>query len=426
MGVITKPDTLPTGSESETEFLNLAQNTEISFRLGWHVLRNRKYETQDTSALERDEVEREFFAQGVWKDLPRDTVGIETLRTRLSDILFAQIRAELPTLIEDIEGKITGCRDILGKLGPSRGNLQQQRHFLLKISQEFTSIAKAALDGSYGECFFGEPRAADGFTKRLRAVVSKQNMDFARHVRLRGHARRIIDDNEEGEEDDNDVIVPLEDDYENWPATSATERTVSRSDFIHEIKELLEITRGRELPGLFNPMIVADLFREQSKPWDSIARRHLQAVWDATRSFLDLLMSHVADKSTSDALLSQVTDPLMDKKLTKMTEKLDELMKPYKAGHPITYNHYFTETIQKTRRQHQDDEIRRKLQPVFPQTRKSYDAISLKDIVSALDNGTETDMDRYACSEILDCMEAFYKVVDASELLSVLNQFRLP
>ena len=403
MGVITKPDTLPIGSKSETGFLNLAQNTEIPFRLGWHVLRNRRYETQSTTTLERDEVERDFLAQGVWKDLPRDTVGIVTLRPRLSDILFAQIRAELPTLIEDIEGKITGCRDVLKKLGPSRETLDQQRQFLLKISQEFTSFAHAALDGSYGEFFFGEPRATDGSTKRLRAVVSKQSLDFAARVRIRGHARRIVDDGDEEEIDSDD----------NDRQNAGTRReTVSRSDFIDEIKVLLVITRGRELPGLFNPMIVADLFREQSKPWDSLARHHLNCVWKSTRLFLDLLMSHVADDSTSHALLSQVIDPLMDAKLVRMNEKLDEILTPYKVRHPITYNHYFTETIQKTKKRRHEAEMKRKLEPLLSRSQRSYsdNGLTLQDIVSALDAETEADMDRYACSEILDCMEAFYKV----------------
>ncbi|KAI9764203.1 MAG: hypothetical protein M1840_008593 [Geoglossum simile] len=45
MGIITKPDTLHQGSDSETSFINLAKNEDVEFRLGWHVLRNRDYHT---------------------------------------------------------------------------------------------------------------------------------------------------------------------------------------------------------------------------------------------------------------------------------------------------------------------------------------------------------------------------------------------
>ena len=46
LGVITKPDMLPGGSESELSFANLTRNLDIEFRLGWHVLRNRDYDNR--------------------------------------------------------------------------------------------------------------------------------------------------------------------------------------------------------------------------------------------------------------------------------------------------------------------------------------------------------------------------------------------
>ena len=114
--------------------MKLAQNMDIYFCLGWHVLRNRKFEEKGTSAACRDKTERQFFEQGVWKDLPRDSVGIGKLRERLSSIFFGQIKAELPILIQDIEGKISECRSTLAKLGPDRAAFAQQQLFLLKIS----------------------------------------------------------------------------------------------------------------------------------------------------------------------------------------------------------------------------------------------------------------------------------------------------
>lgn len=39
LGIITKPDTLRVGSESEKAFLDLAGNKDVVFRLGWHVLK---------------------------------------------------------------------------------------------------------------------------------------------------------------------------------------------------------------------------------------------------------------------------------------------------------------------------------------------------------------------------------------------------
>ncbi|KAL9128773.1 MAG: hypothetical protein Q9217_002622 [Psora testacea] len=407
MGVITKPDTLSIGSESETAFVNLARNMDIAFRLGWHVLKNRSYETRELSTEARDDDERQFLDQGIWKDLARDTVGIYALREKLSKVLFDQIRVELPMLIEDIEGKINSCRKTLARLGPNRVGIDQQRLFLLQISQEFQAISKAALDGSYGHSFFGESRSPDGYTRRLRAVVQNLNVEFAESIRLRGQQRRIVEDN-----------VGLSDPPKGMD-------TISRAEYIEEIKELLYITRGRELPGMFNPLMVGDLFREQSKPWERLARQHLQNVWQAARSFLDLLISNLADEPTSEALLDQVIDPLMDQKLTEMNQKLEEILKPYQSSHPITYNHYFTETIQKVRETRHEAEIARKLSKFLGHKEGTvFHSAEVKNarvssLLSALSSRTEADMDRYACSEILDCMEAYYKVAMKSVIDNV-------
>lgn len=173
--------------ESEAAFLSLAQNTDIVFRLGWHVLKNRRYETRQLLTEARDDAEREFLSQGAWRDLARTTVGVYVLRERLSKILFDQIQAEMPTLIEDLEGKLSQRRSTLAKFGPSRGSSDQQRLFLLQVSQEYQAISKAALDGSYEHGFFDEARSTNGYSKRFRAVIQNLNGDFARSKRLRGH-----------------------------------------------------------------------------------------------------------------------------------------------------------------------------------------------------------------------------------------------
>lgn len=47
MGLTTKPDTLFKDSESEEDFVKLALNEVTRFRRGWHVLRNRDFNTRN-------------------------------------------------------------------------------------------------------------------------------------------------------------------------------------------------------------------------------------------------------------------------------------------------------------------------------------------------------------------------------------------
>lgn len=236
-------------------------------------------------------------------DLPRDLVGIVTLRQRLSKVLLAQIRAELPSLVGEIEGSIQRYKRRLETLGESRNGLDEQRLFLLRISQAFQSLVKAAVDGTYGDPFFGDPWSREGYGKRLRAIIQNLNLDFAEAMRTRGHHWQIVDH------------VKIH----NKPEKSSTDdplpETVAKEVFIDKIQDLLSRTRGRDLPGMFNPLIVGDLFSDQSRPWEILATRHVELTWEAARTFLDLVVSFLTDGDTAEVLLKEVIDPVMETKL---------------------------------------------------------------------------------------------------------------
>jgi len=193
LGVITKPDTLIASSESEAMYVSLARNQDVEFRLGWHVLKNMDSETGEWSLTDRDVKEEEFFSQGIWEDLPRSLLGVDKLRNRLSKVLLRQIAAELPSLIDEIEIKSKARRSQLDKLGEPRATLDEQRLYLLHISQSFQSLIKASVDGTYNDPFFEDAQSEPGYQKRIRAVVQNLNLDFAERIARRGHRREIVD-----------------------------------------------------------------------------------------------------------------------------------------------------------------------------------------------------------------------------------------
>ena len=158
LGIITKPDALHVGSESEKAFACLAKNEDVVFRLGWHVLRNRDYTSRHCSSKERDEAERSFFSKGIWTTLPGNLLGVDALKPRLSTVLRDQIISELPSLIGDVENGIGDCRKMLARLGQARGTLHEQRRYLIQVGDAFSSIVKAAVSGNYTHDFFGAAR----------------------------------------------------------------------------------------------------------------------------------------------------------------------------------------------------------------------------------------------------------------------------
>ncbi|RPA92075.1 dynamin family protein [Choiromyces venosus 120613-1] len=396
LGVITKPDTLIAGSESEAMYVSLARNQDVEFRLGWHVLKNMDSETGEWSLADREVREEAFFSQGIWEDLSRSLLGVGKLRERLSKVLLGQIAAELPSLIDEIEIKSNACRSQLDKLGEARATLDEQRLYLLHISQSFQSLIKASVDGTYNDPFFEDAQSEPGYQKRIRAVVQNLNLDFAEHIARRGHCREIA---------------------QSTGNTSVSEGVISttREEFMDHIGHLMQRTRGRELPGTFNPMVVADLFLEQSTPWEAITRSHIEKVWKAAKAFLSFTATYIADAATSKALFQKIFKPALNQLLGILNAKTTELLTPHQKSHPITYNHYFTEALQKVRGERSKNEYTRIIQNFFGVV--SLDLVhlasqhkDLRPLVAALVQRTEPDMNRFACSEALDCMEAYYKV----------------
>ena len=406
LGLITKPDTLPPGSDSEADFVNLASNDNIQFRLGWHIVKNRDYAFRHASAEERDQSEVQFFSEGVWSELPRNMVGIASLNGRLSKILLGQIKRYLPKLIEDIQFHIEECKKKLAKLGDGRGTVEEQRHFLLKLSQSFQALCRAAIDGNYDDKFFGDPSSDEEYSKRLRAVVQNLSRDFSELMRKKGHHRAIEGESTEGNATRMNGISPKS-------LSDLRPIVMCRADAIEWVRKLLVRSRGRELPGSFNPLLVSELFRDQSTPWERIAREHVRNIGTASKAFLEGLFDILTDEETFETLFTHWIDPNLTARFKRANERLDGLLID-RERHAITYNHYYTEFLQSLREERQVKALGDKIQqfmgssPEYASLKK--DSSKVHKLARSLVNQHESDMDVFACSELLDSVRAYYKV----------------
>jgi hypothetical protein len=382
-------------------YISLARNQEVEFRLGWHVLKNMDSETGQWSLAQRDAQERQFFSEGAWKNLPQAIMGINELRNKLSKVLLRQIAAELPSLVQEIESKIVSCHHRLGKLGRPRSTADEQRLYLVQASQSFQALVIAATDGTYKGPFFEDFKSQKGYEQRVRAVIQNLNKEFATRITNCGHRYHIY--------------------LENEPVQELEEvKPITRNEFIAQIQTLIQRTRGRELPGTFNPMIIADLFIEQSQRWKSLADHHVQTTWDSAKKFIRLIAAHIADPSAAKYLYAQVFEPALEDILVSMKAKLREVLEPQRHKHPITYNHYFSDTLQKVRLERNKDHVAKTL-TVHLGTSAGQDNVYIsrninmsqlmKDLI--LSNGH--DMERFAAHEALDCMQVYYKVSNQSK-----------
>ena len=387
LGLITKPDTLDEGSDSEQYYVQLAQNKDVKFRLGWHVLRNRNYAERDVSTAERDRAEADFFSNGIWTGLEASQLGVGALRLRLSNVLRDQILIQLPSVLEDVESGIKHCEQKLVKLGDTRATVSEQRKYLLKTSTGYSSLLQAAIDGVYTDAFFTHPEV------RLRAVIQNTLSDFALQIHEKGHSRFIVE----------------------GPAPSGDDgRFVLRSEYIEEVKLLMRESRGRELPGTYNPMIVAELFSKQCRPWQSLVHDLSERILSFAYTTVNAVLQHVVDDQTAGSLIREIIGPSMENLKVGLATKVAEFLKPHLLGHPITYNHYLTENVQKAQATRRRREMEKRLKTFFNENALTQGTINHRlDVRSLLDtlvSHTEPDMDNFSCSMAVDVMEAYYKV----------------
>ncbi|ETS87298.1 hypothetical protein PFICI_01126 [Pestalotiopsis fici W106-1] len=388
IGLITKPDTLDVGSDSERAYHELAQNRDVHFRLGWHVLRNRDYKSRDSTNGERDQAEDLFFSQGVWAAVARKNKGVTALRSRLSEVLTSHILEELPALLHSVETELKECSFDLEKLGTSRNTISEQRNYLLQSSYHFATIIKDSITGTYNNEFFGSAFEPEGGMKRFRAVLQSTLAEFAEAMRVDGHAKQVVDRHREG-----------------------GSREILRADYLKQVQSLMRASRGCELPGTFNPAIIGALFQQQSKPWQGILSRYSEKILDAASCTIDAVLSHVVDFDTRSKLWQELIAPELDQLKDTLNKKMSEILASHTSGHPITYNHYLIENVQRAQNQRVREKMRARLQRYSDANGILQQGLTVDSLINILvERDTEADMEIFASSRATDIMLAYYKV----------------
>ncbi|OJD26516.1 hypothetical protein ACJ73_02097 [Blastomyces percursus] len=318
-GVITKPDYLRPGSDNERVLLDLSQNRDIYFEHGWHMLKNREDSEHHLSFMERNLRERAFFNNGSYKALPQRMKGIDSLRERLSQLLFHHLKRELPILKGELDSMARTARMQLQLIGKSRATLADQRVY-----------------------------PAELFSSAYDIVLTKC-------MHQNGHKFHIHESDDDANADDteNEECPPAVLEEQSQPKTFDPQQsgpvTLTRKQANKRVVQLLQRSRGREIPGIFNPMLINHLFWEQSERWDTIAREHINRVAATCRTFLHLILDYTAAPEIKPRLLNLTVLPALENALNAAFNELKNIEKD-KQRHPITYNHYFTDTLQKVQR----------------------------------------------------------------------------
>ncbi|KAL6229069.1 P-loop containing nucleoside triphosphate hydrolase protein [Aspergillus navahoensis] len=384
VGIITKPDLINAGTEQRVACL--AKNLDrTKLNLGFFLLKNPAPAElqQDFSPAARRYSEQLFFATEPWSSLGLDParIGIENLRVFLQDLLDNHIERELPKI----------------------------RVYLTQISADFQALVRAGVDGDYhgrDASFFNAKR--ETLANRLRALIHQENEKFANYIRDHGQTRKIICD-----EDDKDDESTSSDGTE-LSLNNKGQILVSREGMAAWIKQIYQRTRGRELPGNYNHSLLAELFHSQSVHWDKIARDHLNAVAALVSSFLQAALEFVIKDTKVRQNVQNCVSKSVQGDIQRAIEELRVLLED-EARQPITYNHYYTDNIQKARNDQSKREIQDSLHSAIQAdwNRKLHinnSNKSIEKLVFSLQQQVIVDVTKQACSEAQNSLSAYYKV----------------
>ncbi|KAI5857492.1 P-loop containing nucleoside triphosphate hydrolase protein [Durotheca rogersii] len=399
LGLITKPDKIDPGTDLERYYVELAQNLNVYLYLGWHVLRNRSHTTAKDTIEERDEREAQFFSNSVWTTLDSSQLGVEALRGRLRNILWKQIQTGLPGVKTDVQSGIKDCRTKLEQLGQARSSLREKHTYLQRISSLLSTLVRAAIDGVYANQFFESlPNQQDAFVRRLRAHVQKILDEYAKDMRVNGHTLEIVEDDLE-------------------PTRALARQYTMRAAYLETVKTLLIECRARELPGTYNPMVVADLFSRQCKPWEFITQNLVEQIHEAAASHFNKIISEICDENTRSRLMKWHIQPALHRLRQDLKDKVDELLEPHLSIHPITYNDYLTKHVQEIQTQRHDRMFDKVAAAACGYTTKTAPAqanTNLSTLLTSLQKATRPDVREYSASLAADVAAAYYQVLRPS------------
>lgn len=238
------------------------------------------------SIEERNISEVEFFNTSSFNVLPDENVGISSLRTKLSQLLFEHVKNELPRLQDDLEATLKSAQKELELLGEPRSTVTQCRLFLGEMSMKFYELCRASVNGHYEHDWFKTGKITGGKIpkERIRAIVQKANDAFANEFRKRGHKYQVQLPNAVSPERSKQPII------------------ITKEKALKWVKETLQRSRGTELLGNFNSNVIAELFWEQSEAWGHMSKTHIDNVSEQCKAFVSALLDYVAPKNVKDRI----------------------------------------------------------------------------------------------------------------------------
>jgi hypothetical protein len=356
LGVLTKPDLIDKGGEEDV--MSLVEGKRNPLRLGYCIVRNRGQSELSSAAVTRHTKEKDFFSTEPWSRLDRDRVGTPALQRRLQELLISITRREFPKVQAQIVHQLSTCRKRLEDLGADRESADQQRRFLLEISQNFQDVTNFALDAYYSR------HAVFGSIPELRiATLAVERMErFAKDIERLGHTVVFESEAREGVETGSPLVssTPSSNGSEagaknphlEYPElsdlilTNRVDPEPSDRNILEWIGEEYRKARGFGL-AIIGPSILPTIWQEQSKNWEDLTNAYIADIVFFVHDFTFKALAHVCpDEGVRSGLWSVLQERLVDR-YRAAVQHVDFIIRVERFGTPLTTDPYFNENLQK-------------------------------------------------------------------------------
>jgi len=362
LGVLTKPDLIDDGGQENV--MMLVEGKRNPLRLGYHIVRNRGQSELSSQPSERARKEKEFFLSQPWSRLSRDRVGTQALQQRLQDLLVDITRREFPKVQSQILKKLADCRRQIEGLGVERQSPEQQRRYLLKLSNGFQKMADSALDA-----YYSREKAFSNHDQLRLATLAADLMDrFSEDVEKLGHTVKFdlpgndvkatetseessslsvngSDDMLNSLDDRSDATVTLYPELEEFTISDKTFPEPSNRSILDWIRE--EHRRARSF-GLatIGPSTIPTIWQEQTKNWENLTMDYIGDLVYHVHDFIYNALTHVCEDERVRTILWSVLQEDLVKKYKETFKHIKFILHVERFGKLLTSNHHYNDNLQ--------------------------------------------------------------------------------
>ena len=160
---------------------------------------------------------------------------------------------------------------------------------------------------------------------------------------------------------------------------------------------------------------MSDLFHVQASRWEIIAGKHVEAFSNAIEEFVKAALDHITQEAQVKAQLWDRSKLSLAKYRQAAEEELSRLCEDEKQQ-PITYNHYYSDNVQKARQDSTRNLVKKTMNEASAEDWNgklhiSNNSVDAEKLVASLQKRIIVDMDAQACTEALVGLSAYYKVI---------------